>query len=57
MRSAVIVVALTASALGAGSAKADDRATAQELFTQGKALIAAGDVPQACSKLAVRESF
>ncbi len=33
-------------------ARADDRATAQELFAQGKELLSAGKVEQACSKFA-----
>jgi hypothetical protein len=41
-----------AAALTAGAAHGDDRATAQQLFTEGKALMAAGKVADACPKFA-----
>jgi len=52
LRCAAFFAALTATALGAPGARADDRATAQELFADGKALMSAGKVAEACAKFA-----
>lgn len=50
VRRLAIVAALGLPTLYAPAARADDRATAQQLFQQGKDLMAAGSYEQACAK-------
>jgi len=49
-RRAACIAALSATILSAPVAKGDDRATAQELFTQGRTLMSAGSFAEACAK-------
>jgi hypothetical protein len=49
-RRSLASLALVLSALAARPVAADDRATAQQLFAQGKALLAKGKVAEACAK-------
>jgi len=46
-----------AGGLAPASARADDRAAAQQLFQQGKELVRAGDFAQACPKFEAAEQF
>jgi hypothetical protein len=48
----IALTATLAAALSSASARADDKATAQQLFQEGKTLMAAGKVADACPKFA-----
>jgi hypothetical protein len=52
MRRLALPLALALSFHAVGPARADDRATAQELFDEGKGLLTAGKVEEACVKFA-----